>query len=80
MADANEGHEGIPRHEGRRIYRLSTLRFIPKGDEVPKVLIHLLSHIFRRHASIVNPSLSRPVSDPLNAYQPTPKLARDIKH
>ena len=51
MVNVSEGHENIPRDGGGRIYTLSTLRFIPKGDEVPKVLIHLLSHIFRRHAS-----------------------------
>ena len=51
VVDANEGHEDIPKHEGGRIYKLSTLRFITKGDEVPKVLIHLLSCIFCRHAS-----------------------------
>ena len=38
VVDANEGHEDIPRHEGGRVYRLSALRFIPKGDEVPRVL------------------------------------------
>ena len=40
-----------------RIYRLSTLRFIPKGDKVSKVLIHLLSRIFHRHASQSQASL-----------------------
>ena len=34
-----------------QVYRPSTLRFIPRGDEVPRVLIHLLFLIFRRHAS-----------------------------
>ena len=37
--------------EMRRYHRLSTLRFIPEGDEVPRVLIHLLSRILRKHAS-----------------------------
>ena len=34
-----------------RFHRLSTLRFIPTGDEVLRVLIHLPSLVFRRHAS-----------------------------
>ena len=34
-----------------QVYRPSTLRFIPKGNEVPRVLIHQLSLIFCRHAS-----------------------------
>ena len=51
MVEANEGHKDIPRHDGGRIYRLSTLRFIPRGDKVPKVLIHLLSRTLRSHAS-----------------------------
>ena len=34
-----------------RLHRESTLRFIPKGCEVPRVLIHLLSRIFRRQWS-----------------------------
>ena len=33
-----------------QVYRLSTLRFIHERDQVPRVLIHLLSQIFRRHA------------------------------
>ena len=34
-----------------QVYKPSTLRFIPKTNEVPRVLIHLLSLIFHRHAS-----------------------------
>ena len=49
VVDANEGHEDILSHGGGRIYRLSTLRFISKGDEGPKVL--LLTRIFLRHVS-----------------------------
>ena len=29
VVDTNEGNEGILRYEGGRIYKLSTLRFIP---------------------------------------------------
>lgn len=35
----------------QRFHRLSTLRFIPEGDEVSRVLIHLPSLTFRRHGS-----------------------------
>ena len=34
-----------------RLHRLSTRRFIPKGNAVPRVLIHRLSRIFRKHGS-----------------------------
>ena len=34
-----------------RFYRLSTRRFIPEGNKVSKVLIHLPSFTFRRHGS-----------------------------
>ena len=34
-----------------RFYRLSTWRFIPEGDEVSRVLIHLPSFTFRTHGS-----------------------------
>ena len=36
---------------GQRFHRLSTLRFIPEGDEVSMVLIHLPSLTFHRHGS-----------------------------
>ena len=35
----------------QRFHRLSTRRFIPEGDKVARVLIHLLSFTFRRHGS-----------------------------
>ena len=56
MVDTNQGLEDIPRHEQGRMYRLLTLRFLPKRDQVPKVLIHLFSHIFHRHASLLQAS------------------------
>ena len=34
-----------------RFHSESTQRFIPEGYEVPRVLIHLLSYILRRHGS-----------------------------
>ena len=36
---------------GSRHHRLSTLSFILEGNEVPRVLIHLLSRILHRHGS-----------------------------
>ena len=36
---------------GSRHHRLSTLRFIPEGNKVPRILIHLLSQILCRHGS-----------------------------
>ena len=36
---------------GSKLHRLLTLRFIPEGCVVPRVLIHLLSLIFRRQGS-----------------------------
>ena len=56
MVDTNEGHEDIMKNEGGRIYKQWSLRFIPKGDEVPKVLINLLSRIFRRHVLLLRAS------------------------
>ena len=48
-----KGHENVQRYsedpEGT-FYRLSTLKFIPAGEEVTGVQIHLPSRIFRRHA------------------------------
>ena len=37
--------------------RLSTRRFIPEGNEVSRVLIHLPSFIFRRHGSQLGDNL-----------------------
>ena len=34
-----------------KFHRLSTWRFIPEGNDVSRVLIHLSSLIFRRHGS-----------------------------
>ena len=48
MAGTKE-HPKVLRRE--QIYRPWTLRFIPEGDEVPRILIHLLSRIFHRQAS-----------------------------
>ena len=47
MVGSNKVCIGIP----RRGYGLLTLRIIPKGDKVPKVLIHLLFRILGRHTS-----------------------------
>lgn len=41
----------VSRWSSSGFHRKSTLRFIPKGYEVPQVLIHLLSRIWRRHGS-----------------------------
>ena len=65
-----KGHENIQRYsEEGRFYRLSTQRFIPTGDEVPRVLIHLPSCVFRRHASRLRASsiTMTPMSDSLCA-------------
>ena len=40
----------VLRWSSNRLHRESTLRFIPKGCEVPRVLIHLFSRILRRQA------------------------------
>ena len=46
------GAQEHPRVSRRgQVYRPLTLRFISRGNKVPRVLIHLLSLIFRRHAS-----------------------------
>ena len=42
---------GVLRWSSNRFHRESTLRFIPKGCEVPRVLIHLFSRILRRQES-----------------------------
>ena len=50
--DQDGGGTEHPRVSGReQIYRPSTLRFILEGDKVSRVLIHLLSLIFHKHAS-----------------------------
>ena len=46
------GRTKHPRVSGReQVYGPLTLRFIRKGNEVPRVLIHLFSLTFRRHTS-----------------------------
>ena len=44
VQEYTEVHRWYP----NRFDRESTLRFIPKGCEVPRVLIHLLCYIFYR--------------------------------
>ena len=43
--------QGVHRWLLSRFHSESTLRFIPEGCEVPRVLNHLLSRILRRHGS-----------------------------
>ena len=43
--------QGVHKWLSSRFHSESTLRFIPEGCEVPRVLIHLLSRILRRHWS-----------------------------
>ena len=47
-----KGDQRYVESEGKgRFYRLSTRRFIPEGNDVSRVLIHLPSLIFHRHGS-----------------------------
>ena len=43
MSVGHVGFRVVQRWSSRRFHRISTLRFIPKGYEVPRVMIHLLS-------------------------------------
>ena len=47
-----KGAHNVPEMlKGGRFLRLSSLRFIPRGNNVPMVLIHRLSLIYRRQGS-----------------------------
>ena len=53
-SDVSHSFGGIRVHGGpqmvyNQLYRLCTVMFISEGDEIPRILIHLLLHIVCRH-------------------------------